>query len=205
MKRLLLSFLFVLLVLANCVGVVHYQYTRKPINNSECKVIPVYIDKSFSEKDRIDIDDAIAAWNYALNNYIRLGVQETYFDMEPSILKNIIDHNNGIIFLKINSSSQIIPITKHGEVVDAFTDAIGGHFIYMIDDRLRYTPVRFVNAAKHETGHILGASHINNKPSLMNNPYVERYSMCIDEGTIIEVAKYYNLNPNLLNYCVYDN
>jgi hypothetical protein len=202
-KRL---FLFLLLVLfaTNCSGYITYTYTHRPENIGVCYTIPVFIDKNFGNADKVEIYNAVQSVNYSLNGYIKLDIQQTSFDMEPSILQKVIQDDNGIIILKIESDNPIIPNPDPERITAAFTDP-SKHFIYLIEDRLRSSESRFVDATRHELMHGLYADHVNDHPSMMNNPYVKEYAKCVDYYTMIQVAKHYNLNPSLLNYCTYDN
>ena len=203
---LLLTLSCLLFVSADCSGYLQYHYTRRPVNNGECRIIPVYVDQSFTTQQKLSIADGIASWNYALNNYMRLEAIWS-FDMGITDINHIQD-NGGIAILAIDSSNSIVPITADDVLVQAFTTTYRAfpntHYIYMIVDRLRSTKTRFVDAIRHEIGHGLLASHIYDHPSIMNDPYVEEYAHCIDQYALHEVAIKNHLDETKLNYCSYE-
>lgn len=175
------------------------------MNRGECRIIPVYIDEAFGEQDKISIADGLASWNYALNNYICL--KPTWsFDMSIIDINHIQD-NGGIAILRIESGNTIIPLSDNGTVM-AFTITYRSfpktHYIYMIEDRLRGTNIQFSDTTRHEIGHSMGNDHINDHPSIMNDPYVEEYAHCIDKYALHEVAIKNVLDETKLNYCSYE-
>ena len=195
-----LLFLFVLsLLCTSCVGGLTYQYTNIPSTSVYCKRIPIYIDINFSNANKLYIDNAINAWNYVLNGYIKLDVVSYSFDMEPSELKSIFD-NNGVMILQIDSDSNFLPPSKiEGNAIDGITDRVGGNTIYLIRDRLSD---KIEQITLHELGHILGALDMEGD-TVMNGTLSPKYSKCIDERAMEAVAAFQHLDPNKLNYCRY--
>ena len=91
-----------------------YTYTQQPdYQGVPVKVIPIWIDKGFGQADRVAIDDAIKAWNYSLNGYIRLTVVDTEFDMEVSKIVTQV-RLNGWLIMRINGDNPMVPILKDG-------------------------------------------------------------------------------------------
>lgn len=197
MKGIFLFLLVILFISTDCAGVLHYQYTRKPVNTGICVAIPVYIDKTFGNQDRLLIDDAINSWNYALNGYIKLEVQTPYFDMDPNII------HGGIVISKVNSSNSFVPLSPDEGIVLGWTDHVSGHYIYLIEDRLQESDYIFRETVRHELGHSLGSGHIKDHPSLMN-PSISPYAQCIDYYSMQQVATHYGIEISRLNYCEYD-
>lgn len=189
-------------MIISCAGsLAHFSYTRIPINSNINKVIQVYIDQDFSTDDRLAIDNALNDWNYALNNYIHFQVVSIDFDMNPTDIKNITD-DGGLGFLKIDSHSPFIPPSTTGRVL-AFTDRIGGHFVFVIRDRLK-SELLLEDSVRHEIGHALGSVHSVGDRSLMSPRISKDYDQCIDQETMIKVAYANGLDSSKLNYCVYE-
>ena len=150
----------------------------------------------------VAIDDAINQWNYALNGYIRLRIVSTKLDMEPEILKDVYKQN-GYMVLKVNSDTPFVPSMKGGRIL-AWVDYIGiGHKLFIVRDRIENT-TELRELAMHEIAHLLGAEHIDDKPSLMQSEYFHINAQCIDEHTMKEVAVYQYIPFRSVNYCYYE-
>lgn len=162
------------------------------------KIIPIWIDKEFSEGDKLAIDDAINQWNFALNNYIVLRVVNDNFDMEPSVINRVMLKGEGWLILKINSGSEFV----HDEgcmLTLAFVNEIGGNRAYFIRDRLGSD--QMIGVAMHEIGHLLGAKH--DHAHLMRPVFNWATYRCVDEEAIKKVAAYQHLEFKYMNYCEY--
>lgn len=203
MRALLACLLMIFCI--GCSGHHSYHYTNLPPNTSTIEIIPVYIDVRFGQADRIAIDNSLNAWNYALNNYIKLEVISYTFDMDPNDIKAALS-NNGILIMRINSHNPIIPpSTDENTMVLAFVDRVGGNLFYVVRDRITNDQLQQITL--HELGHIMGCCSSQNHhlydTSLMNKFYNSEYMRCIDKATIIEVAAFRKLDPTKLNYCVF--
>lgn len=200
MKKLLL-FVFLFFLSVGCVGNTRFEYTHVPGPSQVAyKHIPVYVDIKFGEGDKVGIQNAIDAWNYVLNGYIKLDVVSYKFDMEPSDILDVYQ-KHGVMILKINSDASFLPASKFpGTEVAATTDSLGGYTLYLCRDLLSEDTIKPVTM--HELGHILGAPDMEG-PILMNPRFSAKYEACIDKTTVEVVARYQNLDPNKLNYCVY--
>lgn len=177
-----------------------YQYTHQETSAiSPVRVIPIWIDKNFGEADRIEISNAIAQWNYALNGYVILNVVDVEFDMEPiKIVEQV--RMNGWLFMKIDSSgSSFIPANeKPGFNCIGFTERLGGNHLFLVRDRLENNEVFGVTL--HEIGHLLGSPHVGDR--LMRAHFTRATAQCIDFLTIEKVAKYAGIPVGNLNYCI---
>lgn len=198
--------IFFCLYLIGCVAALSnpkvgiFQYTNKTQNNVVVRTIPIWIDGSFGAGDRLEIDDAIDKWNYALNRYIKLDVVDRNFNMEVGKLNDQV-RKNGWLILKIDSISSIIPTaSQKGYHVLGFTNKIGGDHLYLVRDRMQNEEVFGITL--HEIGHALGVDHVGSK--LMYKNYSKARFRCIDYDTIKAVAIYQHLDVNNLNYC-FDN
>jgi len=173
-------------------------YTPIPV-----KTINIWIDKDFGEGDQIAIDDAIKQWNYALNGYVKLEVVSTKFDMEPEIIRTVLN-GGGWLLLKIQEPNSMI---DDGPVENgvpksytlAWANAIGGNRIYFIRNRLKNEWM--VGVALHEMGHLLGAQH--DDVYLMAPHYNWEDYRCVDYEALKRVAEYQHIPMSKLNYCVY--
>lgn len=160
--------------------------------------IPIWVDKSFAPVDQIAIADAVNTWNYALNGYLHLTIVDRQFDMEVSkIVRQV--RAGGWLFLRIKSDSAIIPAAKAGYRVLGFTEMVGGQHLWLVMDRLANQDVFGITL--HEIGHLLGSRHIEGQ-HLMFPYYTRARYQCIDKDSLGQVAKYYGLPVNRLNYCL---
>jgi len=178
-----------------------YSYVRKDAYlGTPLRVIPIWIDKNFGAGDQLAIDDAINQWNYAMNGYVVLKVVDTSFDMEvDKITKQVAE--GGWLFMKIDSSNKIVPDHKDkdkGYWTIGFTEKLGGSHMYLVRDRLRNEDVFGVTL--HEIGHLMGSDHVGER--LMYPHYGRARFQCIDQETIKAVAKWWDLNYGVLNYCI---
>ena len=180
-----------------------YHYTHTPINTAQPKIIPVYIDTTFSRDQKAAIYKVVGEWNVVLNGYVKLDIVSSSFDMDEANLYTITT-TRSITILNIDSRSNIIPpAAREGEVIDAF--CYMERWIYMISDRMD-DMTKFSGVLRHEISHALRGNHIPRAKhlSLMNPIYSDEGNACIDYWTIEEVAKENSLDPQKLNYCTRD-
>jgi hypothetical protein len=172
-----------------------FAYTVQVKEEPTVREVKIWIDGDFGSADIIEIDNAIQAWNYALNGQIKLIVVDTYFHNEPEKVVEQIK-SNGWLILKINSHMPIVTKEKDNRV--GFADRLGGHHIYLVRDRLFNVDVFGITL--HEIGHLLGCGHIGER--LMNPTFSRFKFQCIDLETIKEVARYQKLDVNKMNWCI---
>jgi len=195
-----------LLVCMSCLGhqPLPYHYIRVAEGAMvPWKTIPIYLDKQFGQADLLAIDDAINAWNYALNGYVKLRVVSTSFDLEPEVIKQCLAGGCWMI-MRIDSSN---PMVDDGPTVNgqpaaktlAWANDVGGNRIYMIRDRIDNKWMMGVSL--HEMGHLLGAKHDN--VYLMQAHYNWEDTRCVDYYSIKLVAEYQHLPLGRMNYCIY--
>ena len=203
----LLIALIVAAIIAGCAGVTLnptnpklglYHYTHTPAYlGPPVREIPIWIDKNFGEADKLAIDDAVNAWNYAMNGYIKLKVVDTHFDMEiPKIVEQV--NRGGWLFMKIDSSSKLVPISDKGYWTIGFCEQVGGHHMYLVRDRLTNDDVYGVTL--HEIGHLMGSGHTGQR--LMYPHYSRARFQCIDYDTMVKVSSFFDLELGNLNYCM---
>lgn len=175
-----------------------FVYTQQPqFAGPAVRTIPIWIDKDFGESDKLAIDDAIKAWNYALNGYIKLQVVDTEFDMEiPKIVEQV--KANGWLFMKINSDNPMVPALANGYRTVGFCERVGGNHLYLVRDRLFNQDV--FGVTMHEMGHLLGSGHVGEH--LMYPHFSRARFQCVDHETLEKVADYNHIPLDRLNFCV---
>jgi hypothetical protein len=178
------------------------SYTNKTPINQNLYEIPIWIDKSFTETDKIMIQKALENWNYALNGNIRLKIVSEDFDMQIS---DLIEQRTkgGWLIMKVDGKgikrSEFIPDWESGYWSLGFVDMVGGHHLYLVRDRMKDNQVYGV--VLHEMGHLLGARHLK-EDGLMSPHYDMRGFGCIDEGTAVQIAKSLRIDFRTMNYCL---
>lgn len=175
----------------------HYYINAPSGINVVTRVQDVYVDKDFGSADKVAIQEGIEQWNYAFNKQIEIRVVSWDFKMEPSVLKD----KNAWFILKIDSSSKLKPPETKEKPTLAFADKIGGHYIYIIRDRISNDDVKGISM--HELGHLLGSEHVG--MHLMHDTYVRGKYPCVDYASVESVAKAQHLEVAGLNYCIFDN
>lgn len=186
-----------------------YHYTRLPsaVDSSQTLIYPVYIDKDYGEADQIEIANALDQWNYVLNGHAKFVIVSTTFDMDPSVLHDVIS-GRAFAILKITSHNPMVVTADH-VVTDnehltrsyslGFTPDVGVHTVYLVRDRIPSNEM-VRGLMMHELGHALGAVH--HPGGLMNPRYDAEMFQCVDYDTAVDVAKYNNWKVDTLNYCI---
>ena len=207
MTILLVIALLLAAIIAGCAGLAMnpaqpklglYHYTHVPVYEGRpVREIPIWIDLNFGEADKVEIDKAVDAWNFAMNGYVKLKVVDTKFDMEiPKIVEQV--NKGGWLFLKIKSDSTLVPINDKGYWTIGFCEQVGGHHMYLVRDRLGNDDIYGVTL--HEIGHLMGSGHVGNR--LMYPHYSRARFQCIDYDTMVKVSSFFDLKLEHLNYCV---
>lgn len=175
-----------------------YHYTHQPVyDGPPVREIPIWIDMNFGEADKVEIDNAINAWNFAMNGYVKLKVVDTKFDMEiPKIVEQV--NKGGWLFLKVDSTNKLVPTNDKGYWTIGFCEQVGGHHLYLVRDRLQNQDVYGVTL--HEIGHLMGSGHTGQR--LMYPHYSRARFQCIDYDTMVKVSSFFDLELGKLNYCM---
>lgn len=183
-----------------------FYYTQHvPVEMPE-RIIPVYIENTFSETDRLEMQQAIDQWNEALNGHVKIIIAETDFQMATYQIKEA-KQNNGWLFLKIRQGNPLIPSQSFSSpdqpqsFILAFTNRIGGDEAWFVRDAMPDEYMMY-GVTLHEIGHLLGANHDGRY--LMAPHYSELDFQCIDEGTMKQVSNNINVPIESLNYCLYE-
>ncbi len=203
MKRVAFA-LLVSLVMFFALDCGHFLVPYHYINNPETavaptKVINIWIDKEFSSNDKENMQLGINQWNYALNGYIVLKIVSKDFDMEPSVLNDVVLKGEGWLFLKIDHNSNFIR-DKNEKIALAFVNDIGGNRIYFVRERFGSDAVQGITM--HEIGHLLGATHSNGY--LMQPTYSWENYRCVDWNAVKQAADFQRLPQDRMNFCAYD-
>jgi len=198
MKRLVL---LSALLFAGCAHTPTFTYTKTPSTYiSHKKVLPVYIDGSFSTEDQTAILGVIQEWNQALNGYIVLDVVSRSLDVSvesDQAMKMVMSAKNshGLMIIRIDSTAMFIP--KDDWNTDYAWTTVNE--TYLIRDRIQDEQVSFI--VRHEIGHYLGWYHSHQLGTLMDEHYNEAIQACIDQVTMQRIADENGLDIGSLNYC----
>lgn len=176
-----------MVIMMGCVQMGHgssFYYTggKREVRVGE---VGVWVDKDFGEEDRLELQDAIDQWNYALNGREEIVVKSWEFGMGVEEIKKI-KREGGWIFLKIDSENGMVkgkdPI---GGMVLAFVNRVDGtgDEIFFVRDRMGRGWMR--GLALHEMGHLLGAQH--KADGLMDAYYDKDKYICVDKDTAGQV------------------
>ena len=182
----------------------NYIYTYKAVTDQSPKrVIPILIDKRFSETDKRSLRGSISQWNYVLNSQMLLEVVDLDFTVPNNILDNP-PKNVFIIRMVSNNSSELKDepfekCKKNDSCTLAWVNGIGGTVANIIRDRIADKDVAPI--ALHEIGHMLYLSHVENRDMLMYPKYEHSNYLCVEKDSAIKVARQYHLDENSLNYC----
>lgn len=176
-----------------------YSYIHVvPYMGPPYREIPIWIDKEFVEADKVEIDKAVDAWNFAMNGYVKLKVVDTKFDMEVDKIVSQVNAG-GWLFMKIKSDNKMVPArSEKGFWAIGFCEQIGGHHMYLVRDRLGNDDIFGVTL--HEIGHLMGAGHVGQR--LMYPHYSRARFQCIDYDTMVKVSNFFDLDLYNLNYCM---
>lgn len=211
MRQLLYFAVILLCLLSVSCNSIHYKYiytdNRTPAGLTPKRVVPIYVDKQFSNQDKLSIDNAVGQWNYVLNGQIVLTVVDYNFDMEPEVLKRA-QKEHAFLFLKVHSDFPGIPddlpeskcrVTPNCSLTLAWVDRIGGTVMKVVRNRINADDMQYV--VLHEVGHLLYLQHDKDPKSLMYHQYSKFGYLCVDRDSALRVAKVYALDFNHMNYC----
>ncbi len=203
--------LFALLIVAlmvGCVGTPLFSYTSvsPEEHNQNYMVRPVYIDKSFNEKELADIQAVVKEWNYVLNGYFiwqiePVAIDHTDMKALTRLSKQIRQTHEGIMILGLDHDNELIE-----DVVDeydgtlAFVNNLGmrANLMVVIRDRMGHKNLQKI--LLHEFGHAMGGRHVEAE-SLMYPYYGPKQYGCVDKITALQAASYFDLKVEHMNYC----
>lgn len=178
-----------------------YYYTAKPSVVKVGRVIPIWIDREFTDGERSSIDQAIDRWNYGLNGSMKLVVRSREFSMLTSEILDVLE-NEGWIILRVSESNSEVKLVDGvpSKLTLAWVDSVGGYKVSVVHERVRSEWL--FGVMLHELGHLLGADH--NSEHLMGPYFDIREYSCIDYAAMRLVSEYQHINMVDLNYCIYN-
>ncbi len=177
-----------------------YTEHAGPVGNMP-EVVPVYVDKKFSDKHREAIHESFAQWNIALNGYESFTIVSDTFDMEPSTIQDVIASGQGILVLRRMTTDPLLEELPEGVLGWVMmTPGEEAHVLNLVEDAVGNRDLTAI--ASHEIGHTLRLPHLPVKGTLIYPSY--RYgSPCVDLFTVQTLATVRGWDWKAMNYCGY--
>lgn len=144
------------------------------------EVYPVYIDQEFTAAEKAAIAAALVEWNTALNGARTYVVASDQFQMEQSVISQVMTTGQGLLILR-NKRTDYDHAGDEMDGVLAFVPGLGVPFVHVIDDAIGTRNLKAIVA--HEIGHTLGIPHVPLTGSLMNPSYPFGLD-CVDKETL---------------------
>lgn len=173
-----------------------YQYTDHAQPAASGRVVTLYVDGDFPERQRQAIISAMRQWNYVLNGYVQFRAHVLPEGTNAQDIARL--RRSGAWIVALVDSSH--PIAQRGEGAHALAVTVGnGHdgFVYVIRDRIGGRDLAGV--VMHEFGHVLGAGHDHS--GLMAPVYSAAAARCIDREAVAMVANAQRVPLQQLNWC----
>jgi hypothetical protein len=173
-----------------------WHYTSHATPASTGRVMDLYVDRDFDERERGHIVSAMRQWNYVLNGFVQFRARMLPDDPNLAMLAQI-RRSGGWVLARVDSRHGV---AQQGEGKQALAVTTGGRggFVYVISDRIGNRDLTGV--MMHEFGHVLGAGH--DGYGLMAPVYSAAMGRCIDQSAVALVARAQRLSMNHLNWCV---
>jgi len=171
-----------------------HKHTHAPENEAAVLITPVYVDSSFTDKQKADIAQSLKIWNDALvgqHKFEVVYVGEITDEVQAKVEKT----DFGLIIHKDNDEDLI------AEGVLAYVDGLRGHNMFVETDFIGER--NLVAILIHEAGHVLGLPHIIIQGTVMAPSYALHQPNCIDEITARELVtvRPRDFKLELINYC----
>jgi hypothetical protein len=209
--KLLFSSIFVVILglISGCASTGSKLYTYSNVSGVDkgwqgYRELPIYMDASFPKEQRAAFEKVIDEWNYALNGHMHLFVDGSFNkddeERTAQLIKSIKQTHEGYMILNISHDDEVLEdIIEDDDGTLAFVNGIGmrGRFMVVIKDRIGRKNLHDI--LLHEFGHLMGAQHFPG--TLMNPTYGVGSVPCIDKITMAQVARYWKIDLNKLNYC----
>lgn len=203
MKKFL-SVLFVSALFVVCfggcgVGYGQYHSAASPEAKQNVRVIPVYIDSSFTKANLKDIKETMDEWNTVFNGQIVFKEYGKFATLEEglNLYLDAESASEGLVMFNLSEDSPLLEGEDFSSVL-AFVNRLRGHMLVVLKDHI--STRNLATILKHEFGHALGLSHVN-APSLMIPYYSSYQSMCIDKISVEQAAFMNHLDMKTLSYC----
>ncbi len=163
------------------------------------EVVPVYIDKGFSDSHRAAIHSAFAQWNIALNGYESFNIVSDKFDMEPEIIQDVMATGQGLLVLRRQTTDPVMENLPEGVLGWVMMDpGFESNVLNLVADAIGNRDMTSI--AMHEVGHTLRLPHLPVKHTLMFPSY--RFgATCVDMFTVQTLATIRGWEWHQLNYC----
>lgn len=141
--------------------------------------VPVCVDASFSDQQKVDILKAVDIWNSATPGMHKFDVRA--MECSEQALQAIEDSQYGLAIINDDDEDMI------AEGALAYVDGLRGHHMF-IESKFMGTR-DWVSVVMHELGHAIGLPHIPIAGTLMA-PSVQLHqpNSCIDEVTARELV-----------------
>ncbi len=177
-----------------------YTEHAGPVGNTP-EVVPVYIDKRFTDKHRAAIHESFAQWNIALNGYESFTIVSDTFDMEPNIIQDVVASGQGLLVLRRATTDSIMEDLPEGVLGWVMMeDGYESHVLNLVEDAIGNRDITSI--ANHEIGHTLRLPHLPVKGTTMYPSY-RNGSPCLDMFTMQTLATIRGWDWHLTNFCSY--
>lgn len=173
-----------------------FQYTSHGARAVPSRVLHLYVDRDFSQREQDNLVSALRQWNHVLNGMLRMEARLLPEDPSGAELARI-KRNGGWLILRVDSRHAV---AHRGEGLNALAVTVGGSnggAVYVISDRMGGRD--FAGVMMHEFGHVLGAGH--GHQGLMGPVYSAAASRCIDQASASLVAQAQRLPLREMNWC----
>jgi hypothetical protein len=173
-----------------------FGYTDHDSHVSAPRILDLYIDRDFDDRERARILFAVKQWNYALNGFVHFRTSLLPDTISSGMVQQI-KRQGGWIVARTDSRN---PIAQQGEGAHALAVTVGTRhtgYVYVISDRVGGRDLAGI--VLHEFGHVLGAGH--DSSGLMAPVYSASGGRCIDREAMAMVATVQHLPMAEVNWC----
>ncbi len=144
-------------------------------------IVPVWIDKDFNLKDKIEVEAALAEWNFVLNGYRQYRIEDASFSFDLDVLKQVVETGQGLLILNIPESA----VPEDDDGVLGWVDNLGSPVVNIVASRIGTRDLKLI--VMHEMAHSMGVPHVRIDHTLMS-PYYQVQIGCIDEITVRQLS-----------------
>jgi hypothetical protein len=218
----------ILMLLTVCLSC-SYPPPKAPTHQDQNILInrKIYVDSNFTEIEKIEIQKSADEWKHTTNGIVNLDLVYN-FDMNDKSNSDPYKYLYKTIIKKISKDSKIVknieaslneqlnednedtehPITAH---IYGY-DLKNKNFEYVLIVADRHTNAKELrNTITHELGHMLGMSHYDDGPSVMNVSYEyaigeligqkQEPIICLTKHDMMQFCEKYQCDFSKMNYC----